>query len=90
MLYNFKPLAKLLGFPYFPVTPTFPHMGPIGLFPLPVKYRIYYGKPFHFYKEYPPETVNNPAKIKELVEVVRSSVQDMIAKGLEARTGIFV
>ena len=90
MLYNLKPLAKLLGFPYFPVTPTFPLMGPVGFIPLPVKYRIYYGEPFHFYKDYPPETVNDPAKIRELAELVRSTIQDMINKGLEARAGIFV
>ena len=90
LLYNLKPVAKILGFPYFPVTPTFPHLGLLGCIPLPVKYRIYYGKPFHFYKDYPPETANNPEKVRELAEVVRGAVQDMINNGLEARAGIFV
>jgi len=90
LLYNLKPLAKILGFPYFPVTPTFPHLGLLGCIPLPVKYRIYYGEPFHFYKDYSPEVVNDPEKVRELVEVVRGAVQDLINKGLEARTGIFV
>ena len=29
-----------------------------GIFPLPVKYNIYYGEPLEFFREYPPETVN--------------------------------
>ena len=37
---NFKPLAKALNFPYFPLTPTFPWLGLIGGLPYPVKYRI--------------------------------------------------
>jgi 1-acyl-sn-glycerol-3-phosphate acyltransferase len=35
MLGNAKTLARLLGLPYFPVTPTFPALGPLGLVPLP-------------------------------------------------------
>ena len=35
MIGDIKPLARLLGLPYFPVTPTFPLLGPLGLVPLP-------------------------------------------------------
>ena len=35
---DIKPLARLLGAPYFPVTPTFPLLGPLGLVPLPSKW----------------------------------------------------
>src|SRR5688572_19582613 len=47
-LYNVKPLADALGAPAFPVTPTFPLLGPLGLLPLPSKYRIYFGDPMTF------------------------------------------
>jgi len=90
LLLNIKPLAKLLGFPFFPITPTFPHMGPIGMIPLPVKYHIYYGTPIHLYEEYGPEVAGDPPKVRALVEQVRSAIQEMINKGLEQRTGIFV
>jgi len=41
-LLDLKPLARLLGMPAFPVTPT-------GIpFPLPTKYRIYFGEPLRF------------------------------------------
>ena len=34
--------------PAFPITPRFPWLGPLGLLPLPVKYRIYFGEPIRF------------------------------------------
>jgi 1-acyl-sn-glycerol-3-phosphate acyltransferase len=38
-------LAKLIGFPYFPISPTFPWLGPIGFIPLPTKWFIDFGEP---------------------------------------------
>ncbi len=38
-------LARRLGLPQLPLTPTFPWLGPLGLIPLPVTYRIRYGPP---------------------------------------------
>lgn len=90
MLLNIKPLARMFGFPFFPVTPLFPHLGPLGMLPLPVRYRIHYGKPIKLHEEYPPEVLKNPAKVRELVEYVKETIQEMINKGLEERTGIFV
>ena len=46
LLADVKPLAKLLGLPAFPITPTFPLLGPLGLLPYPVRYRIDVGRPF--------------------------------------------
>jgi hypothetical protein len=88
-MYNLKPLAKALNFPYFPITPFFPLLGPIGMLPLPTKYYIYYSEPFHFYKEYPPETVHNPDTIRMLVGKVQKRVEDMIQEGLQRRKSIF-
>ncbi len=34
--------------PAFPITPTFPLLGPLGMLPLPVKYRIHFGDPLRF------------------------------------------
>ena len=45
MLGDIKPLARLLGMPYFPVTPTFPWLGPLGLVPLPSKWLIEFCEP---------------------------------------------
>lgn len=40
MLANVPRLARALGLPYFPLTPTFPWLGPLGLVPLPSRWII--------------------------------------------------
>ena len=45
------PLARLLGMPAFPVTLTWPWLGPLGMLPLPVKYRIYFGEPMQLQRQ---------------------------------------
>src|SRR5207237_9440973 len=37
---EFRLLARLLGAPYVPITPTFPALGPLGAVPLPSRWRI--------------------------------------------------
>ena len=41
-------LGTLLGMPAFPITLAFPWLGPLGILPLPVKYRIHFGEPLRF------------------------------------------
>src|SRR6202140_5277268 len=43
MVADLAPVARLLGLPAFPVTPFCPWLGPLGLIPLPSKWRT----PFH-------------------------------------------
>ena len=38
-------LARAIGAPYAPITPTFPWLGPLGLIPLPSKWRIEFCEP---------------------------------------------
>jgi 1-acyl-sn-glycerol-3-phosphate acyltransferase len=40
MIGDLRSIAQLLGMPYFPITPTWPLLGPLGLVPLPSKWRI--------------------------------------------------
>ncbi len=86
---NVKPLARMLNLPYFPLSPFFPLLGPIGMLPLPTKYSISYGEPFHFYREYGPETVRKPDVIRMLVEKVKTRIEEMLADGLRNRKGVF-
>jgi hypothetical protein len=78
-LLDFKPLAKLLGFPAFPITPT-------GLpIPLPTKYRLYFGEPLHFTGRADDED----AELDKKVRVVKSAIQSMINQGLKERKHVF-
>jgi 1-acyl-sn-glycerol-3-phosphate acyltransferase len=45
MIGNSQRAARLLGLPYFPVTPLFPWLGPIGAVPLPSRWIIEFGPP---------------------------------------------
>jgi len=86
---NVEPLARMFNLPYFPLSPAFPLLGPIGIMPLPVKYIIRYGEPFHFYLEHGPETVRSPETIRILADKVKEEIEGMLAEGLRERKGIF-
>ena len=60
--------ASLLGMPAFPITLTFPWLGPLGLLPLPVKYRIYFGKPMRFEGDPDDEDAVIDRKVQKVVE----------------------
>src|SRR2546421_7213219 len=44
---DLQPLARLLGLPTIPITPTFPWLGLGGLIPLPSKWLIAFGQPIY-------------------------------------------
>lgn len=83
--WNAKPIANLLGLPSFPITPTFPWLGPLGMIPYPSKYTIYFGEPMHFDGNADGEDV----LIEQKVSVVKDAVQNMLKQGLEARKRAF-
>ncbi len=84
-IYNSRLLARLIRAPAFPITLTWPWLGPLGLIPLPTKYRIYFGEPMWF--EGNPN--DEDEVIAEKVEQVRTRIADMLAHGLAARRAIF-
>jgi 1-acyl-sn-glycerol-3-phosphate acyltransferase len=87
ILYDVKPLARALGLPVFPITPTFPWLGPLGLLPYPVKYELCYGEPFHFYEEHPAEAAADPHAVRYMAEQVRRRIQEMVDCRVLARRG---
>ncbi|MFZ1864291.1 MAG: lysophospholipid acyltransferase family protein [Polyangiales bacterium] len=78
-----KPLARLLRMPAFPVMPQV-FFGMIA--PLPTKYRLYFGEPFHFQGD--PD--DDDAMIEEKVWLVKSTIQSMVNRGLRERKGVFI
>ena len=74
---NFKPLARLLGMPAFPLLLT--------PFPLPTRYHIEFGEPITF--------TGNPHDedrvIREKVEELKEKLRVMIGGALRRRPGIF-
>lgn len=78
ILFDAKPLARRLGLPFFPVTPTFPWLGPLGLLPYPVPYRIRYGEPLRFHERFGPEDADDARLVQYLARQVRREVQHLV------------
>lgn len=82
--WNLKGLAKTLGLPAVPV-PINPLIPGLGMLPLPVKYRIYFGRPLTFIGD--PD--DDEADIAARVGVVRDAVDGLLRRGLIERQGWF-
>ena len=80
-IYNLEGFAKMIGAPYFPITPFFPLFGALGMVPLPSKITIRFGKPMEFEGD-PNETEE---AIREKVHQVKESLQAEINIGLKKR-----
>ena len=85
---DIKPLARLLGVPYVPVTPTFPWLGPLGLVPLPSKWYIVFGEPIPT-DGYDPAAAEDPMLVFNLTDQVRESIQDTLYRVLLQRRSVF-
>lgn len=77
MIGSIKPLAKALGLPYFPVTPTFPHLGLLGAIPLPSKWIISFGEPIQT-ASYGSGAADDPMIVFELTDYVREVIQQTL------------
>ncbi len=84
---NIRPLARLLGVPYFPVTPTFPWLGPLGLVPLPSKWLIEFGEPIYTLGD--SELADDPMAVFDLADRVREIIQQNLYRLLRLRGGAF-
>jgi len=82
-------LARVIGAPFFPVTPTFPWLGPLGVVPLPSKWRIEFCDPIDT-AHYGPEAANDRGLVLELTDQVRETVQQAIYANLVRRGSAFV
>ena len=83
-----RPLARLLGLPYFPITPTFPWLGPLGLVPLPSKWIIEFGEPIGPTATAPADA-DDPMLVFDLTDQVRETIQHNLDALRARRTSIF-
>jgi 1-acyl-sn-glycerol-3-phosphate acyltransferase len=84
MIANIKPLAKLLGLPYFPVTPTWPLLGPLGLIPLPSKWIIEFGEPIAM-DDHADDAADDAMLVFDLSDDIRDRIQQMLLKNIASR-----
>ena len=85
---NLKTLARLMGLPYIPVTPTFPLLGPLGLVPLPSKWIIEFGEPIDT-ASFGKAAAEDPMLVFNLTDQVRETIQSTLYQLLMQRRSVF-
>jgi len=81
-------LTRALGIPYFPVTPTFPLLGPLGLIPAPTKWKIFFGEPIDL-EGSGAESADDELLVGRLTEQVRSAIQAMVDHAVSQRRSVW-
>ncbi len=81
-------IAKMIGFPFFPITPTFPWLGLLGVIPMPTKWYIDIGEPI-LMDGYGSKADQNLLLVSQLTDQVRGVVQKMINDRLAQRQSVF-
>jgi 1-acyl-sn-glycerol-3-phosphate acyltransferase len=81
-------LARMLGLPYFPITPLFPWLGPLGMIPLPSKWIIQFGEAITT-EELPPGAADDPMIIFNVTDQVRETIQQTLYMLLMQRRSSF-
>ncbi len=88
MIGNLKAVARIFGFPYFPITPTWPLLGPLGAIPLPSRWLIEFGEPIPM-DAYPDDAAEDPMLVFDLSDRVRDTIQQMLYRNLKLRGNAF-
>lgn len=86
---NAKTVARVLGLPYFPITPFFPWLGPLGAVPLPSKWIIAFGEPIRT-DDFGSGAGDDPMLVFNLTDQVRETIQQTLYKLLVQRRSVFL
>jgi 1-acyl-sn-glycerol-3-phosphate acyltransferase len=82
-------LARMLGLPYFPITPLFPWLGPLGLIPLPSKWIIEFGEAITT-DELGSGAADDPMIVFNITDQVRETIQQTLYALLMQRRSAFL
>jgi 1-acyl-sn-glycerol-3-phosphate acyltransferase len=81
-MFSSRRLGRMFGIESVPI--------PLILIPLPVRYRIFYGKPITDHLSLQPLDADDPEIVSDLAKKVQNCVDELIQKGLRERPGVFV
>jgi 1-acyl-sn-glycerol-3-phosphate acyltransferase len=80
-------LQKLTGLIYFPITPTFPHLGLLGMLGyLPAKFKIRFLEPIHFDDE---EMYRDKSLVQTVAQEVRGRIQEGVWQMVGERESVW-
>jgi 1-acyl-sn-glycerol-3-phosphate acyltransferase len=85
-----SPLQRLTGLLYFPITPTFPWLGPLGMLGyLPAKFRIRFLEPIDTVELGGPEAVNDKALVQTVAQEIRARIQENVDEMVAKRKSVW-
>ena len=87
-VYKSNSVAKIIGFPFFPISLRFPWLGLLGIIPFPTKWYIDIGEPIST-EEHSSDAAKNLVLVSQLSDQVRNVVQQMINNRLVQRKSVF-
>ncbi|MEJ7714567.1 MAG: 1-acyl-sn-glycerol-3-phosphate acyltransferase [Thermoleophilaceae bacterium] len=80
-------LKRLTGLLYVPLTPTFPHLGPLGMLGyLPAKFKLRFLEPIHFDAA---DMQNDGALVQTVAHEVRARIQESLFDMLSTRRSVW-
>jgi 1-acyl-sn-glycerol-3-phosphate acyltransferase len=86
---HIRPLERLTGLLYFPITPTFPHFGLLGMFGfLPAKFRIRFLRPVRT-DDMGERPWDDKALVQTVAQDVRATIQDELVEMLGDRRSVW-
>jgi 1-acyl-sn-glycerol-3-phosphate acyltransferase len=88
ILFKLHSAARRVGLPFLPVTPTFPWLGPVGLLPLPSKWRLRFGAPVAT-DELGADAAADEVLVSRMTEELRGTIQSMVDDDRRSRGGVF-
>lgn len=88
MIADVNVLARLFNLPYFPITPTFPWLGPLGLVPLPSRWIIEFSEPIAT-DSLGGAAADDPMLLLHLTDQVREMIQQSLNALLASRGPAF-
>jgi len=87
-LFKLETVARYLGVPHLPITPTFPLLGPVGLLPAPTKWKLRFGDIVRF-DDHPPEAADDEVLVGRLSDRIRANIQTMLDTTIANRRSVF-
>jgi 1-acyl-sn-glycerol-3-phosphate acyltransferase len=83
-------LKRLTGLLYFPITPTFPWLGPLGMLGyLPAKFRIRFLEPIDT-DAMGPDAVSDKALVQTIAQEIRARIQEGLEEMIARRRSVWL
>lgn len=89
IIWKSERLGSHLGLPFIPFTPTFPWLGPLGMVPLPSKWKIMFSRP-HRFDRFKPSDADKKRLVDAHANDIRDEIQDMLDEALSKRANVWV